>query len=145
MKACTIYKTKNKFIIVCMHETDAKFYRMGEPLVVLESWNDSTDVGTAVLNVLNSSREGVPASSARTNIVPAILKAGKAASWRKFEAQTTECLAQMSGSIIELTPAARVGDDSSVHLTDRAEKTTTQPADLGDALLKILAQDPSSS
>src|SRR6266516_2701818 len=98
MKACTIYRTQKKLIVVCMHETEAKFYKLTEPIKVLEAWDSSAEVGSAILEIINYSQHGLPAATTGMGVVPIILKAAGVKSWRKFESQTSECVAQLDGA-----------------------------------------------
>lgn len=140
MKACTIYRTAKKLVVVCLHETDAKFYKAAEPVRVLEFWSSPAEVGSAVLEIIHASQHGLPASTTGLGIVPIILKAAGVKSWRKLELQSVECIAELDGTIIKLTPSARAGNDASIHLAEQSVRTTTVPHDLGNALLGLLVQ-----
>lgn len=123
---------------VCMHETDAKFYKLAEPIKVLESWSSAAEVGSAILQILNGSRHGLPAATTGLGIVPIILKAAGVRSWRKFESQSSECVAQLDDATIQLIPSKRTGDNAAIHLSDQSIKTTTEPHELGNAILDLL-------
>jgi hypothetical protein len=138
MRACTIYRTQKKLIVVCMHETDAKFYKLAEPVKVLESWNDAAEVGRAVLEIIHNSQHGLPAATTGLGIVPIILKAAGVKSWRKLELQSVECIAELNDGIVQLTPTERTGDNAGVHLPEQKVRTTTAPEDLGNAVLNLL-------
>ena len=140
MKSCTIYKRKRKLIIVCEHKTDAGYRALSEPIKVLEAWQDSAEVGAAVIEVLDSSLEGVPSRSTGQGIAQLILKSAGVKSWREFEAQTSECFAQMSSTTVELVPCIRTGDGTGMHLTDRSERCQSTPKDVGDGLLRTFAR-----
>lgn len=140
MKACTIYRTAKKLVVVCLHETDAKFYKAAEPVKVLESWNAPAEVGSAILEIIHCSQHGLPAATTGLGIVPIILKAAGVKSWRQLESQSAECIAELDGTIIKLTPSARTGNDASIHLAEQSVNTTTAPDDLGNAVLGLLVQ-----
>jgi hypothetical protein len=140
MKACTIYRTVKKLVVVCLHETDAKFYKAAEPVKVLESWSSPAEVGSVVLEIIHASQRGLPAATTGLGVVPIILKAAGVKSWRKLESQSVECVAELEGTTIKLTPSARTGNDAAVHLTEQSVKTTTAPHDLGNAVLGLLVR-----
>ena len=140
MKACKIFSTPNRLVLVCMHETDAKFYKAAEPVKVLESWNTPAEVGSAVLEIIHCSQHGLPAATTGLGIVPIILKAAGVKSWRKLESQSVECIAELNGATIQLTPSARTGNDAAIHLAEQSVKATTAPHDLGNAVLGLLVQ-----
>ena len=138
MKGCTIYKISQKLIIVCMHRTDAGFYKLGEPIKVVDSGENEV-IGAAILEVINGSQEGLPAHSVGQGIVPMILKAAGIKSWKKFEAETKECYAQLDGQKVQIVPCVRVGNDASMHLTDKLEISESEEEELGGAVLRLLA------
>lgn len=138
MKACTIYKTQNKLLVVCMHETDAKFYKLAEPIRMLESLENPTEVGGAVLEILSHSKHGLPVHSTGLGIVPILLKFAGLKSWRKFEAELTECFAEFDGSMVHVTPCLKTGGSSRPHLPDKRVVCTATPKDLGDTVVRLL-------
>jgi hypothetical protein len=143
MKACTIYKTSNKLLVICMHETDAKLYKLSEPIITLESWDNSSAVGNAILEVISCSQSGLPAATTGLGVVPVILKAAGVKSWRKLEADVTECVAEFDGATVLITPCLKTGGSSRPHLVEERVNCMPSAERIGATVVRLIAASDS--
>lgn len=109
MKSATVYNRKSKYIIHAVSNTAAGVGIAARPFLVLEEDTSAADLGEAVMNALESARQGVPHPTDWPSVLRPLLDAAQVKSWSTFVRDTCSCEILDDGSSIKIYPTRNMG------------------------------------
>jgi hypothetical protein len=110
MKAASSYLKNGKIYIHPSSKTTAGVWILSEPVIVLDCKESSKNLGSAVIDALNSSKEQMPHPTTWKSIFDPILKLSGSKSWNNF-VKSTRCVEiELDENIICFIPTLNQGE-----------------------------------
>lgn len=118
IKACSIYKTKNKFKVTTMYRLESWAYIESNPIVILPIESNFEQIKNAIFSSIDSSRE---LSSKEEDFyrleTKELLKSLQETSYKRFYKNSTSCSIYIKNNIVEIVPN-KLKDYYLVEVTD---------------------------
>lgn len=144
MKLCEIYFRKDRAYVVSQSSTTfGVFVSVGPMYKVVET--TPMRIGTAVLNALNASREGIPQPEEQRTIQNNLLSFTEAKNWKDLARTSTYVSVQAEGNIVTVHPHRLDPSEGFVPHGESIACSEITADVIGNAILKAANVDEQTS
>lgn len=139
MKSCEIYVKNDEIYIICSSKTVPGFWISCEPMVKLSLSETAASLGKCIMEVINSSKQGVPIPEKPSEVTKALLRFIGFKSWKALEKGVILFLVRYDGSKIKFIPTRVASTRGFEHLPDKSVICDFKEEKIGQTIINLIS------